>query len=151
MTGNVFFNVTLEACNRPPTCSSQNFTYCEETETRVGVVTAMDENDGALGALTYAIASGEWRHNIHTYIRTYVRTYVCMYVCMYVQYICVCMYIRTYSNYSFTVLRMPPVHLLVLIYHFFLSPLLSLCPLFCLPPPLHFPLHSLPQCHLLAL
>ena len=59
MTGNVFFNVTLEPCNRPPTCSSQNFTYCEETETRVGVVTAMDENDGALGALTYAITSGE--------------------------------------------------------------------------------------------
>ena len=95
MTGNVFFNVTLEACNRPPTCSSQNFTYCEETETRVGVVTAMDENDGALGALTYNITSGEWRHNI--LICTYVRTYVCMYVrmCMYVQYICVCTYIRT--------------------------------------------------------
>ena len=66
MTGNVFFNVTLEQCNRPPTCSSENFTYCEETETRVGVVTAMDENDGVLGALTYTITSGEWRHSIHT-------------------------------------------------------------------------------------
>lgn len=62
MTGNVFFNVTLEPCNRPPTCSSQNFTYCEETETRVGLITAMDENDGALGTLTYTITSGEWSH-----------------------------------------------------------------------------------------
>ena len=63
MTGNVFFNVTLEACNRPPTCSSQNFTYCEETVDRVGLVTAMDENDGALGELTYTITSGMW--NMH--------------------------------------------------------------------------------------
>ena len=75
MTGNVFFNVTLEPCNRPPTCSSQNFTYCEETETRVGLVTAMDENDGTLGALSYNITSGEWSHTIHR------RTCVCTYTC----------------------------------------------------------------------